>query len=236
VQASFVASILLPHSRQCQQLCRLCSGDVHVHIHFDQPNAQLPQSRSTSPGCGCQVDPGSLGWPQTVDGTGQAPQSHRNIGPTNLPLQPMTRLATFDDSLADLVCEVESILSHPGCSNPYIKQSPDQEPSPHMSSRGVVSSVEPCQSMPTSTRPKLKPARTSQQQPTAATSTSRKAETRSSSDSRSSEQSVNMAQCVNLTMCFKCCGASGRSDCIGQNARIAIGYCCLLLSTRLLLC
>ena len=96
----------------------LFAGDVHVHIHFDHsapppaspPRAQSPQSPRAQP-----REPASPGAVFSRFGSPASTSPPRGprmaAAPPTLPLQPMARLIAFDDSLADLVSEVES-LSH----------------------------------------------------------------------------------------------------------------------------
>ena len=96
----------------------LPAGDVHVHIHFDHaalPAALPPRARSPHDSRAQPREPAS---PGAVFSRVSSPAStspprgpRMAAAPPTLPLQPMARLIAFDDSLADLVSEVES-LSH----------------------------------------------------------------------------------------------------------------------------
>jgi hypothetical protein len=68
-----------------------------VHIHFDNPS-HLPHNPDVSP----RVLPFAL--------PAHRPGPRIATAPPTLPLQPMTRLIAFNDSLADLVSEVESLI------------------------------------------------------------------------------------------------------------------------------
>lgn len=202
----------------------LPAGDVHVHIHFDPPAPQLPQSRSTSPACLSAADSRSLDRPQTAHQAQQMPPLHTSLGPASLPLQPMTRLVAFDDSLADLVSEVESLVSHPGCSIPHTERALQQGTLERMAGGEGLGSLAPFQFACAEHRVQLQPVCLAQQQPSADASNSRKAATMSSSGSHSSEQSVNMAQGADHTVCCSVfamyctlllCFAGGRVECMG---------------------
>ena len=111
---------------------RLRAGDVHVHIHFDggQPTARASAAQESS--CQhCSASPTFLDQPPTPPSPditrpdasaldGQPQRDRRPPGPRmakappTLPLQPMTKLIAFDDGLADLVSDVETLISFRG--------------------------------------------------------------------------------------------------------------------------
>jgi hypothetical protein len=116
------------------------AGDIHVHIHFDQmPDGSLPaMSASGAIPEPHQGDAAPWRPPPMGAASALAGSTHAHGGPTPpdlfpmalaglpslrvggplasvdppcLPLQPLTRLVAFDDSLADLVTELEALPS-----------------------------------------------------------------------------------------------------------------------------
>lgn len=99
-----------PHSRQHAAKRPKLAGAVHVHIHFDNAGpcpSPSPAPAFPAPSPGPARDPPPP--PPVSTGPRSAPP------PPMLPLAPMMRLVAFDDGLADLVSDVESLLaSSPG--------------------------------------------------------------------------------------------------------------------------
>lgn len=111
----------------------MSADNVHVHIHFGNPDAAAHPAADYSVrdaahtgGMDAHMPPfrpeefsapavtGFAPWPAAPDACAADAYMPAHTGglpvPMQLPLQPLTRLVAFDDSLADLVSEVDSML------------------------------------------------------------------------------------------------------------------------------